>query len=43
VQESVKVGDRFPVSELVASVGQRLDLESLAGQALDAARALEAS
>jgi peroxiredoxin Q/BCP len=34
VQESVKVGDRFPVSELVASDGQRLDLESLAGPAV---------
>jgi peroxiredoxin Q/BCP len=34
VQESVKIGDRFPVSELVASDGQRLDLESLAGPAV---------
>ena len=34
VQESVKVGDKFPVSELVASDGQRLDLESLAGPAV---------
>jgi peroxiredoxin len=34
VQESVKVGDRFPVSELVASDGQRLDLASLAGPAV---------
>ena len=32
--ESVKVGDKFPVSELVASDGQRLDLESLAGPAV---------
>jgi hypothetical protein len=28
VEQSVKVGDRFPVSELVASDGQRLDLEA---------------
>jgi peroxiredoxin Q/BCP len=34
VRESVKVGDRFPVSELVASDGQRLDLGSLAGPAV---------
>jgi thioredoxin-dependent peroxiredoxin len=34
VQESIKVGDRFPVSELVASDGQRLDLESLPGPAV---------
>jgi peroxiredoxin Q/BCP len=34
VQESVKVGDRFPVRELVASDGQRLDLEALAGPAV---------
>jgi peroxiredoxin Q/BCP len=34
VQESVKVGDKFPVSELVASDGRRLDLESLAGPAV---------
>ncbi len=34
MQESVKVGDKFPVSELVASDGQRLDLESLAGPAV---------
>jgi thioredoxin-dependent peroxiredoxin len=34
VQGSVRVGDRFPVSELVASDGQRLDLESLAGPAV---------
>jgi thioredoxin-dependent peroxiredoxin len=34
VQESVKVGDKFPVSELVASDGQRLDLASLAGPAV---------
>jgi thioredoxin-dependent peroxiredoxin len=34
VTESVKVGDKFPVSELVASDGQRLDLESLAGPAV---------
>jgi peroxiredoxin Q/BCP len=33
-QESVKVGDRFPVSELVASDGQRLDLGSLTGPAV---------
>lgn len=32
--ESVKVGDRFPVSELVASDGRRLDLEALAGPAV---------
>ena len=32
--ESVKVGDKFPVSELVASDGQRLDLESLPGPAV---------
>jgi peroxiredoxin Q/BCP len=34
VQEAVKVGDKFPVGELVASDGQRLDLESLAGPAV---------
>jgi peroxiredoxin Q/BCP len=34
VEQSVKVGDRFPVSELVASDGRRLDLESLAGPAV---------
>jgi thioredoxin-dependent peroxiredoxin len=34
VQESVKVGDRFPVGELVASDGRRLDLEALAGPAV---------
>jgi peroxiredoxin Q/BCP len=34
VQQSVNVGDRFPVSELVASDGQRLDLESLSGPAV---------
>jgi thioredoxin-dependent peroxiredoxin len=34
VEQSVKVGDRFPVDELVASDGQRLDLESLAGPAV---------
>jgi peroxiredoxin Q/BCP len=34
VTESVKVGDKFPVSELVASDGQRLDLESLPGPAV---------
>jgi peroxiredoxin Q/BCP len=34
VQEAVKVGDKFPISELVASDGQRLDLESLAGPAV---------
>jgi peroxiredoxin Q/BCP len=34
VGETVKVGDRFPVSELVASDGQRLDLGSLAGPAV---------
>jgi peroxiredoxin Q/BCP len=34
VAESVKVGDKFPVSELVASDGQRLDLESLPGPAV---------
>ena len=32
--ESVKVGDKFPVSELVASDGRRLDLESLPGPAV---------
>ncbi|MDX6571955.1 MAG: thioredoxin-dependent peroxiredoxin [Gaiellales bacterium] len=32
--ESIKVGDRFPVSELVASDGQRLDLEALQGPAV---------
>ena len=32
--ESVKVGDKFPVSELVASDGQRLDLSALAGPAV---------
>ena len=30
----VNVGDRFPVSELVASDGQRLDLDALAGPAV---------
>jgi peroxiredoxin Q/BCP len=34
VAESVKVGDKFPVSELVASDGQRLDLDALAGPAV---------
>jgi peroxiredoxin Q/BCP len=34
VQESVKVGDKFPVSELVASDGRRLDLDALAGPAV---------
>jgi len=34
VEQSVKVGDKFPVGELVASDGQRLDLESLAGPAV---------
>jgi peroxiredoxin Q/BCP len=34
VTESVKVGDKFPVSELVASDGRRLDLASLAGPAV---------
>jgi thioredoxin-dependent peroxiredoxin len=34
VEQSVKVGDRFPVDELVASDGQRLDLESLTGPAV---------
>lgn len=34
VTESVKVGDRFPARELVASDGQRLDLEALAGPAV---------
>jgi peroxiredoxin Q/BCP len=34
VRESVKVGDKFPVSALVASDGQRLDLESLPGPAV---------
>jgi thioredoxin-dependent peroxiredoxin len=34
VQQSVKVGDKFPVSELVASDGQRLDLEALPGPAV---------
>jgi peroxiredoxin Q/BCP len=34
VEQSVKVGDRFPVDELVASDGQRLDLASLAGPAV---------
>ena len=34
MKESVKVGDKFPVSELVASDGQRLDLEALAGPAV---------
>ena len=32
--ESVKVGDKFPVSELVASDGRRLDLDALAGPAV---------
>lgn len=32
--ESVKVGDKFPVSELVASDGRRLDLEALPGPAV---------
>ncbi len=32
--ESVKVGDKFPVSELVASDGRRLDLGSLPGPAV---------
>ena len=34
MEQSVKVGDKFPVSELVASDGQRLDLEALAGPAV---------
>jgi thioredoxin-dependent peroxiredoxin len=34
VAESVKVGDKFPVSELVASDGQRLDLGALDGPAV---------
>jgi peroxiredoxin Q/BCP len=34
VAESVKVGEKFPVAELVASDGQRLDLDSLAGPAV---------
>jgi peroxiredoxin Q/BCP len=34
VQESVKIGDKFPAGELVASDGQRLDLESLTGPAV---------
>jgi peroxiredoxin Q/BCP len=34
VTESVKVGDKFPVSELVASDGRRLDLGSLSGPAV---------
>jgi peroxiredoxin Q/BCP len=34
VQQSVSVGDKFPISELVASDGQRLDLESLGGPAV---------
>jgi peroxiredoxin Q/BCP len=34
VEQSVKVGDKFPVSELVASDGQRLDLDALAGPAV---------
>jgi thioredoxin-dependent peroxiredoxin len=34
VTESVKLGDRFPAGELVASDGQRLDLRSLAGPAV---------
>ena len=32
--ESVKVGDKFPVGELVASDGRRLDLDALAGPAV---------
>jgi peroxiredoxin Q/BCP len=34
VAESIKVGDKFPVGELVASDGQRLDLDSLEGPAV---------
>jgi len=34
VEQSVKVGDRFPVGELIASDGQRLDLEALSGPAV---------
>jgi thioredoxin-dependent peroxiredoxin len=34
VADSVKVGDKFPVSELVASDGRRLDLDALAGPAV---------
>jgi peroxiredoxin Q/BCP len=34
VTESVKVGDKFPVGELVASDGRRLDLGSLPGPAV---------
>ena len=34
MEQSVKVGDKFPVSELVASDGQRLDLDALAGPAV---------
>jgi thioredoxin-dependent peroxiredoxin len=34
VSETVKVGDRFPVAELVASDGERIDLEALTGPAI---------
>lgn len=34
MEQSVKVGDKFPVNELVASDGQRLDLDALAGPAV---------
>ncbi len=34
MEQTVKVGDRFPVGELVASDGQRLDLEALPGPAV---------
>jgi peroxiredoxin Q/BCP len=34
VGQTVKVGDKFPVNELVASDGQRLDLDALAGPAV---------
>jgi thioredoxin-dependent peroxiredoxin len=34
LEQSVKIGDKFPVSELVASDGQRLDLAALAGPAV---------
>jgi thioredoxin-dependent peroxiredoxin len=34
VEQTVKVGDKFPAAELVASDGQRLDLEALSGPAV---------
>ena len=34
MQDSVKVGDKFPVGELVATDGRRLDLDALAGPAV---------